>query len=151
MKEDITMAGLMVKNHIEIEKLVGAVEENLDKDFKLANRLFNKLKWELEKHFFIEEKAIFIYCDLKSTEDNFIISSLLREHKIILELLNDMENDLTNNSRIDISKFKEILMKHKNFEDRSFYPKLDKGLNELQREIVIDRINGSFPEEYWRR
>jgi hemerythrin superfamily protein len=40
-----------------------------------------------------------------------------------------------------IEDLKKLLIKHQNFEDKFFYPKLDSILNENQREELIKKIN----------
>ena len=42
---------------------------------------------------------------------------------------------------VDISKLKEILIKHKNLEEKKVYPKLDQEINEGEKLFIIERIN----------
>ena len=48
----------MVKEHCKIEKLLDKLEENIDNEKKKFEKLFKLFQLELEKHIFIEEKAI---------------------------------------------------------------------------------------------
>ena len=51
---------VMVRDHIKIVKLLNEFEKRLTQDRKIKLKAFNEFVWELEKHFFTEEKAIFI-------------------------------------------------------------------------------------------
>ena len=49
--------------------------------------LFNQLKWEIEKHFFLEERAIFTFIDTDDLELFETSEKLIKEHRKILEYL----------------------------------------------------------------
>ena len=50
---------LMTRDHLKIAKLLNEVESSLDDDHATVMKVFDTFKWELEKHFFTEEKALF--------------------------------------------------------------------------------------------
>jgi hemerythrin superfamily protein len=53
-----------------------------------------------------------------------------------------MRTELRNNRKINnIYEFKEFLIKHKNFEEKEVYPKLDESLDEQQKKLIVDRIS----------
>ena len=130
----------MDKDHIIIHNLLNRFEDEIYEDFKKSKNTFNRLKWILEKHFFVEEKIIFnLYLSLMNEENNYI-NQLLMEHEKILWLLSNIEEDLSDNKRIDISEVKELLNSHSKFEDDFFYPKLDEEMPEKEKLKIFDRI-----------
>ena len=137
---------LMKKNHYRIEQLLKEFKTIYEKNPKLIFSSFDKFKWELEKHLFIEEKAIFIFYSPKDAEDFDTIPNLVQEHRKMLELLNKIENNLKSKN-VDISELLKLLIKHRNFEDGTLYPKLDRELEDSKKKIIIERLTENFPKE----
>ncbi|MEM0465623.1 MAG: hemerythrin domain-containing protein [Candidatus Pacearchaeota archaeon] len=134
-----TVCKIMLKDHAQIMKLLSMFERELTKNLDNSKNLFNKFKWNLNKHFFVEEKVIFSVYESVSEEDNIDILKLLKEHKDIYWLLNKTEDELDANKIPDISELKKLLRSHANFEDKNFYPKLDEELDDKQKAIIFDR------------
>lgn len=134
---DIFVSEVMDEHHRKIEKLFNDFKSELGK--KDVFEAFNNFKWELEKHLFIEEKAIFTGYSPKNPEEYKVIPYILKEHNLILEFLKEIESKLED-SDCNIDKFTEILNKHRKFEDVSLYPKLDKNLSNEVKSRIIRRI-----------
>lgn len=134
---------LMVKDHCKIQNLLDDFEEKTKQDHKALVKSFHKFEWELEKHVFVEEKAIFTtYNPEDVTEGYKMLPELTKQHNIILNKLSNMRQDILKRRSIqDISGFKEFLTRHKNYEEQEVYPQLDEALDESQKKIIIDRIN----------
>lgn len=134
---------LMVKDHCKIQNLLDDFEEKTKQDHKAMVKSFHKFEWELEKHVFVEEKAIFTtYNPEDVTEGYKMLPELTKQHNIILNKLSNMRQDILKRRSIqDISGFKEFLTRHKNYEEQEVYPQLDEALDESQKKIIIDRIN----------
>jgi hemerythrin-like domain-containing protein len=150
MKIEKTITDLMIEDHCRLERLLSKIEENIGQDYKLVIDVFDEFKWELEKHIFIEEKAVFKFFNPQKEKNYYdVVPNLIEEHNALLEMLNELENDLTakgvNNISLDASDFKKLLKKHKRFEEEEFYPDLEKDLTESQRKNVIKKIKDSFP------
>ena len=126
-----SIKSLMDREH----KILGEFLEQADK----SRENFNKFKWNLEKHFFVEEKAIFIMNRDMNGEEISDIFELMKEHGEIMKLMKDMEANLGNEEKIDISAIKENLIKHRDFEDVVFYPKLDEILSLEQKQEIMER------------
>ena len=112
-------------------------------DMEKAETSYNQFKWNLEKHFFVEEKAIFsMFRDIfgDSVSDIF---DLLSQHSEIMILLGDVEKDMSqenlNKLRDTVSKLKNKLTEHADFEDMVFYPKLDNDLPDIQKREILAR------------
>ena len=135
MLKDENIPDLMVANHVRLEKLVDEFEKA---NFEVKKELFENLKWEFEKHFFIEEKAVFTFC--KAEGDEAIVHDLINEHGLLLNFLSAIEDDLGDSKDVDISEFRELHSKHMEIEDQVLYPKLDETLTSSEKELVKERV-----------
>ena len=134
----------MVKDHGKIVKLLYDVEKVIDQEQDLVStmKVFDKFDWELEKHFFTEEKAIFTSYEPENVTTGYaMLPELIKEHNEILNNLRVMRRNIKKQRPFDFHSFKEILMKHKKFEEKEVYPKLDQELDESEKKAIIQRIN----------
>ena len=137
MEESIS--GLMLKEHKRLDVMLEDFEKSLV-DTEKAKELLNKFKWNLEKHFFVEEKAIFDISISISGEEISEVFDLLQEHSKIMVLLKGVEGQLAKESKPGILDLKETIIKHRKFENQIFYPKLDLELNENLKRSIMERI-----------
>ena len=133
----------MVKDHCKIEELLNKLEENVDKEYSLMRESFNKFEWELEKHLFTEEKAIFTQYSPEDVSEGFkMLPELTKQHNFIVNKLDIWRKDVRNNRKIEgFYEFKKFLLNHKEFEEMEVYPKLDESLNEIQKKQIIEKLN----------
>jgi hypothetical protein len=133
----------MVKDHYKIEQLLDKLEANVGKDYPTMMKSFNKFEWELEKHIFVEEKAIFISYNPEDVIEGYkMLPELTKQHNVILNKLDLMRKGVRNKRKFtDIYGFKEFLIKHKNFEEQKVYPKLDQVLEEKEKRHIVEKIN----------
>lgn len=122
MEYDITEK--MLEDHKQIDLLLDEFTENPTKN------TLQKLKWALERHFLVEEKAIFVFSPEAET-----VHALKTQHQAVLEEIKQISANPTNTE-----KLKKMLRKHSKFEDESFYPTLDQHLTETQKKEVLDKI-----------
>jgi hemerythrin superfamily protein len=143
MSKTIEILPLMVKDHCKIEKLLDEFEENADKDHNTAFNSFNKFSWELEKHIFVEEKAIFTSYNPKDVVEGYaMLPELTKQHNVLLNKLNNMRRDVYRRTKpTDLYGFKEFLIGHRTFEEKDVYPKLDKNLDNESKKIILSKIN----------
>jgi len=131
---------IMAEDHSKIGQLCAYIEKLLKEDLEKAKKVFNKFKWTLEKHFFIEEKVIFsLYNSKRSEEENQQILEILKEHKDILFLVEQIEESLEKNEVPVFDELNQDLIAHANFEDEFLYPRLDEELSEEQKQIILER------------
>lgn len=131
----------MLGHHALIGLLLLAFRDTLIKDIESAEKLFDEFRWELDKHIFIEERAVFRFCEPLESEICKIARNLVKEHDIMLGMLNEVKNNLTTRNKPDISGFQELLTTHRRVEEEILYPKLDQRLDKVQKEAIIARIN----------
>jgi hypothetical protein len=132
---------LMIKDHGKIVKLLLDVEKSIGMELISTMKVFDTFEWELEKHIFIEEKAVFSsYKPTNIVEGYKMVPELIQQHNDILNRLRVMRKNLMWQRPIDYDEFKELIMAHKTFEEVSLYPKLDQELDVSQKEEIMEKI-----------
>ncbi|MCJ7697138.1 MAG: hypothetical protein MUO73_02265 [Thermoplasmata archaeon] len=122
-------------------KLLLDVEKSIGMELISTMKVFDTFEWELEKHIFIEEKAIFTsYKPTNIVEGYKMVPELIQQHNDILNRLRMMRKNLMWQRPIDYDEFKELILAHKTFEEASLYPKLDQELDVSQKEEIIKKI-----------
>ncbi len=135
---------IMLKEHAKIDSILIDFENSLSSNLKEKKSAINNLKWNLDKHFFIEEKVIFqIFSKLKEDDSRDVIE-LLKQHKDILWLIKNIQNSLNSNLKPNIKELKNILRIHIKLENNVFYPNLDKKLDEKSKQIILERVEEKF-------
>ena len=139
--KSIAILDLMMKDHGKIVKLLLDVEKSIGMELISTMKVFDTFEWELEKHIFIEEKAIFTsYKPTNIVEGYKMVPELIQQHNDILNRLRVMRKNLMWQRPIDYNEFKELIMAHKTFEEASLYPKLDQELDVSQKEEIMKKI-----------
>jgi hemerythrin superfamily protein len=141
--KSVNVFKLMIKDHNKIEKLLNTLEEKNNEDFDSMQNSFNKFEWELEKHIFTEEKAIFIsYNPEDKTEGYKMLPELTKQHNFILNKLNNWREDIRHKRMIsDFYSFKVYLIRHKTYEEEKVYPMLDQSLTEEDKNLIVTKLN----------
>jgi len=132
---------LMVTDHAKIIRLLADVEHSLGKEVTEVLKVFNTFEWELEKHMFTEEKAIFTsYSPTNIFEGYPIVPDLMKQHDEISAYLAAMRKAVMWQQPTPFKEMKDLLLSHKTFEEVSLYPHLDQDLDEKQKNEIISRI-----------
>jgi len=143
MSKSNKILSLMTKDHCKIEELLNNLENSNKIDFESMSKSFYKFEWELEKHIFIEEKAIFTSYRPDNVVEGFkMLPELTNQHNFILNTINNWRNEVRKKRNLtNIYSFKQFLIKHKNYEEKEVYPKLDQALSEHEKKHIIAKIN----------
>jgi iron-sulfur cluster repair protein YtfE (RIC family) len=132
---------LMVRDHGKIVKMLHDVEKSIGMELVSTMKVFDTFEWELEKHIFVEEKAIFTSYNPKNIANGYrMMPQLVQQHNELLNKLQVMRKDLTWQRPVKFEEFRELLLTHKTFEEVSLYPKLDQELTVPQKEEIIKKI-----------
>ncbi len=141
MKSTIIL-DLMIRDHTRLLNCLKDVENNLKQDFDFLIQSFQSFQWNVEKHFFVEERAIFIsYNPSNSNGDYNYFSDLMDQHTEILEIIKSLENKLQRKESFDLNKLKKLLLKHKTYEEKHIYSVIDQEIDDGEKRYIIDRIN----------
>jgi len=134
----ITMT--MLKHHGIINKLLSDFEKTSAKDKKKAEGIFYSFKWNLEKHFFVEEINIFPITDRNNRIESNQLNNLLRDHKDFRKIVDNLEDELNEGKKPAVNILKELLFAHEKRETESFYPRLDSRLSKVEAGRIIGEI-----------
>jgi hemerythrin-like domain-containing protein len=139
-----SIQNLMLQEHIRLNKLINTLEEHLD-NYEKTKTNFSSFKWNLEKHFFVEEKIIFdSFINISGEETNEVFH-LLEDHVKIMGMLRILEKKLSKRIKPDLEKLKQVITTHRSFEEEDFYPNLDKRLSPDQKKRISKRIKEILP------
>ena len=141
--KSLSILELMIKDHKKIENLINKLDDETKNDFESMKQAFVNFEWDLEKHIFIEEKAIFTsYTPDDVVEGYKMLPELTKQHNYIVNRLNNWREDIRKRRMLtDIYSFKDFLTRHRNFEEEKVYPNLDQSLSEKDKKHIINRIN----------
>ena len=132
---------LMVGDHGRLITLLNQVEKTLNQESESVIKAFDSFEWALEKHIFTEEKAIFTSYNPDNVSKGFkMLPNLVKEHNEILNRLRVIRRTLLSSQTSDFRVFKELLLKHKGFEEEELYPLIDQELSEKDKQGIINRI-----------
>ena len=138
-----SIPSVMMKDHDKLENLFEKFLKQVKSSFEdhaTVMKKFFDFKWNLEKHFFVEEKVIFSIYNYSNEEESDAIRGVLNEHKNILWLINRIEIDLEDKKIPKTMNLAEILKNHAQFENKILYPKLEEVLDKNEKQIILDRI-----------
>src|SRR3989344_4826781 len=140
MIED-NILNLMVAHHALLYTLFTLFRDELkDKSLKAKSTL-SELRWETQKHFFVEEKVIFDFIIMENYGVLATINQLKDEHLTMLNDLKRFEDSLAEATKEDLENFHNLIESHREIEEGELYPKLDKELPPEQKAQIISRIN----------
>ena len=132
---------LMMKDHYRLMEYLSDVENNLGRDSTVLSNAFNRFQWNIEKHFFTEEKAIFISYNPDDPDKDYTnFSELMDQHTMILDEIQTLREKLHEGKAFDVTTLKTLLMEHKTFEEESIYSMLDQEIDVCEKRVIIDRI-----------
>ena len=132
---------VMVKDHNRLMKYLEDVKKNIKSDFDVLLKSFNTFEWNLEKHFFVEERAIFTSYNPDYIEDGHqLFTNLSKQHTSILEKVESLRKRLRSGKSIDVSDLEVMLLKHKTYEEKNVYSVLDVEISEGEKRFMIERI-----------
>jgi hemerythrin superfamily protein len=125
-----TLSQAMVRDHSNIERLLEQWMAHPDR------RTYNLFYWNLEKHIFTEEKAIFTHINTSNDNIQRQLDRTMREHEKLLKQakLVDISSDDA------IRSFRKVLITHKRWEDDRLYPMLDEMLSPQEILEIVERV-----------
>ncbi|MEK6827471.1 MAG: hemerythrin domain-containing protein [Nanoarchaeota archaeon] len=132
---------LMLQHHAVVNKFLSNFEKISEKDSWKMKDSFRIFKWNLEKHFFIEEANFFVVADKDNRTELSQLNNLLKDHKDLMIVLNNLNEDLDRGKKPVTGILKELLFAHERRETDSFYPMLDKRLSEKEKKEIIKKAS----------
>lgn len=142
MEEKNSIAYHMLKDHQKVEKQLDQLLDGYGLDKNDIKNLFTDFMTSMEKHMVTEEQAIFSFSDFGSTEVANAVSELLSEHSQMRNLLNEMQEEVKSAYPKGFGGFVGLLKHHMKTENEVLYPKLDKELDDKQKDFIVNKIIG---------
>jgi hemerythrin superfamily protein len=131
----------MVKDHHRLMNYLKKVEDTLEDDHQKLKDAFDRFRWNVEKHFFVEERAIFTFFNPDKIHEGYhVFSNLSKQHTAILQKIDALEKKVQQEASIDVHEIKDLLMNHKKYEERQVYPTLDEEIAEGEKRFMVERI-----------
>jgi hemerythrin-like domain-containing protein len=143
MNQSTSILALMVKDHCKIDELIKNLDEKSKLNFEEMEKAFTKLEWELEKHIFTEEKAIFTNYKPEDVSEGYkMLPELTKQHNYIVNILNNWRADVKKKKMLtDVYSLKEFLKKHTEYEEQEVYPRLDEALSDEVKSHIVAKIS----------
>ena len=139
--QSVNISLVMARDHDKIKKLLNDFDKCTTLDKETLKKAFEIFKWELEKHLFTEEKVIFTLYKPEDYEEGYkMVPQLIRDHDNIYKQLKIIDKSINLEKQCNFQELKEIITKHKNFEDEHVYPIFDQELDKTTKEMMIKRI-----------
>ncbi|UCF13135.1 MAG: hemerythrin domain-containing protein [Thermoplasmatales archaeon] len=136
-----TISEVMARDHDKIVGLINDFGKCIELEKQTLKKAYQTFTWELEKHIFTEEKVIFTKYEPEDEREGYeMIPQLMQEHNKIYKKLREMKKSIKSRGTCDFKEFKKIMIKHKDFEEKSVYPKLDQELDETTKKMIVNRI-----------
>jgi hemerythrin-like domain-containing protein len=138
-----TILNLMINHHALIEAMFAVFRDDAKGKSKRTSASLSELTWEMQKHFFVEESAIFSIplVQMKEIGVFTIITQLRSEHVVMLKSLKYFADNLPTITGDDLEEFFNLLDNHRKIEEINLYPRLDKQLQLNQKKDIIERID----------
>jgi hypothetical protein len=130
----------MLRHHQIINKLLLDSEKVSKNDDYRFVQLFNLFKWNLNKHIFIEEENLFPVADRTNRIELKQLNGLLKDHKDILKIVDNLDDEIADGNRPNTSVLRELLFNHEGREIDDFYPLLDNRLSIEKRKEILDKL-----------
>ena len=140
------IAPLIKAEHTKLNKLWFSFMGEYQKDVLKSGGDLEKFKWNLQKHFQMEEMSIYELSENIKGEDVGTIFDLMESHGALLALLAEIEKNLSESIKDKILDFRKTLDKHEQFEENNFYPMLDEYLNENQKAMILKKVREKIVE-----
>lgn len=132
---------LMLQHHAVVNKFLSNFEKIPEKDTQKMKGSFKIFKWNLEKHFFIEETNFFTVADKDNKTELSQLNNLLKDHKDLMAVMNNLNEDIDRGKKPVTLILRELLFAHERRETESFYPMLDKRLSEKEKKEIIKKAS----------
>jgi len=135
-----TITFYMLEDHKAIDEKLAKLLDGFGMSREEIRQLYKNFFIHLEKHLQTEEKAIFSFSEYEDAEIRNTIQELLEEHSKMRELLKMMSKEIENGRPRGFDNFITLLRRHQDAENNSLYPKLDRELDEPQKNFILNKI-----------
>ncbi|MBD3353088.1 MAG: hypothetical protein GF364_16525 [Candidatus Lokiarchaeota archaeon] len=108
---------------------------------KYGLRKLIEIKHKLERHIYLEEKAVFLYTDLSDKLPKKILDKFTEQHKRLLVEINEAIKHAKTNKFYELDNFINISKEHINSEVETIYKGINECLDKDDRSRILKLIN----------
>jgi hypothetical protein len=139
-RETVNISEIMIRDHLRLLTLLHrtGVSQN-QSDIALDH--LKKIIWDVEKHFFTEEKAIFSYLNSKIDNYSKIYKEIIQHHSEILDDLYSAVKSLQHDAAFSDFLIREKMINHQKYEENEVYPLLENEISDESKREIIDKID----------
>lgn len=134
----------MLEQHSIINSFLIDFEKTSEDESGRLKDKFDVFKWNLQKHVFTEENNIFIVANKKNPVEMRQLQNLLKDHKDIIAIISDLDDEISQGRKPEVSILSELLFAHEGREIKSFYPLLDNRLSDKKKKEILERAGEIF-------
>jgi hypothetical protein len=135
---EITIA--ILQQHRIIDKNLYDFDKTEETDISNLKKLFETFRWNISKHFSVEEENLFTVSDNANHEEVRQLQNLIKDHNDLKEIIKNIAEEVEMERKPDTRILKELLSAHEGREINSFYPLLDKRLLPEKRMAIIKSL-----------
>jgi hemerythrin HHE cation binding domain-containing protein len=130
---------ILVEDHKYINSLVQKFMNFQENFYSQDKNLFQKIKWALDKHFYLEEKILFNFCNLSDIFTKELAKELIKQHDKILAIIKNL-GEIIEDEAISLTDLIESQNDHVKYEMENYYKKIEELLDEDQRAQLISTL-----------
>jgi hypothetical protein len=149
-----SVSEFLMKDHVIILNDLMSFTRIIRSDTVEWSRWVHEVKFSANRHIYLEEKVVFMHCEMIELIEKDIMARIFTDHDIILRDLDFIECK-NRYDQVMIKKLYFFFDKHVKYEELEFYPILDQNINERNKGKFIDFIKkdrnlGYFPIQQMR-
>lgn len=137
----ISILSAMIIHHALIEVYLAVLKDSQSQGAEASVVAFNNFRWQLEKHFFVEERAIFDQYKSDDAKVKQLVERVLLEHRQIIQMMDELKIKITDGESVDFSQLSETVVSHRELEDKELYPLIDIEFDDVRKKEITDKIN----------
>lgn len=143
-KRDKTILNEMHREHAEVFRYFNQLEKSVRRNDKDSEDFLRKFEEVHDNHLAAEEKAIFTF--IKDPKKRKTIQKILSEHAEMREIQKKIKNKVKVGLPIKdlYSELRNKLVSHIKFEEKEFYPWLDRDLTPEQKKKILTKVEYIF-------
>lgn len=106
------------------------------------------LVWQFQRHIYLEEKALFLFCELKNELNSHDNHNLLYEHDKIIKLLDGIIKNPPD-LLVKLEEFDNVIKNHVKWETEGVYLKFDEKLSPHEKNYIIKELNHTSEQGFY--
>jgi hemerythrin-like domain-containing protein len=135
-----SLMNFFLQDHKVIEELIkeSIFRYNLN---SITWEYLHDIKWRMKRHFYLEEKFLYLHPVLKAQLKEKQIKGLKRQHDKILEAWKKIPEEKNQQYKKYLDEFLHLLQIHVQYENDQIYPQIFAQITTEQAQKIKDQLN----------